>query len=70
MRATKHCRSIRLTDRIRDGAIETNRLTDVLNREDVRLTDRIRDGAIETSWVWQAMYMNSAAYRSDSRWRD
>ena len=35
-----------LTDRIRDGAIETASFAQILL--DKRLTDRIRDGAIET----------------------
>ena len=38
----------RLTDRIRDGAIETLSVSTILH-ELRRLTDRIRDGAIETT---------------------
>ena len=86
----------RLTDRIRDGAIETLFRYPPHPAHGPRLTDRVRDGAIETpiggspkctvgsfgglpigfAMARLKLPLNeleldtTAAYRSDSRWRD
>ena len=61
-----------LTDRIRDGAIETRWAHMVWRFISCWLTDRIRDGAIETiiNPLHHAATERHTAYRSDSRWRD
>src|ERR1035438_277843 len=59
-----------LTDRIRDGAIETPPDRKPIECSRKRLTDRIRDGAIETHLYGIPRNRDAMAYRSDSRWRD